>query len=246
MHSSSVLVLVLLGAAWVNAQILSKLTLCSQSDPKFKECLKDAIPKGLALLGAGVPELNIPPIDPMKMDKWEVTAEGPLTFPQTYTNIDIHGHTKGKVKDLDITLTDTDFFLSIDLVCDEVDYQADYVYENAILDGVDYSSKGKTSTMAFNYDSRNNFTGTIIKKDGENYISITKVDVESLGVDDMKFKIDSDDPEVGKKMAKLFNEKWRDMIKETKPKYTKIYAEIYKNEANAFFSKFPVNQIFPK
>ncbi|KAK5638731.1 hypothetical protein RI129_013026 [Pyrocoelia pectoralis] len=247
MNNLRFLVLVLLNAIWLDAQLISKFQLCSRSDPKFKECLKVAIPKAIALLSAGIPDLNIPSIDPMKFAEFEAPKIPPLTFDQKYTNIEVHGHTKGDVvEDIDASLTDTDFFLSMTILCPEVDFRADYVYENAIIDGVDYSSKGTTSTMAFNYLFQANFTGSIIKKDGDDYISITDVDTISKHVDDMKITVDADKSDVGNKLAKLLTDNWENYITKQKKKYTAIYSEVYKQEANAIFSQIPYKQLFPK
>ncbi|KAK5643010.1 hypothetical protein RI129_009177 [Pyrocoelia pectoralis] len=223
------------------AQLITKFQLCPRSDPNLNKCLKSAIQGGLAVLKNGVQEFDIPPLDHLKVPSYTVKAAPPLDFDQVYTDIKLHGHVSSEVKDVDVKITDTDFTLVLNMFTDEVTFECNYDYQNAIFDGIDMSGKGKTVLTVGKYSFTATFTGVISQ-----YLEITKVTVTNVNIESAHFDYKSEDVKSGELLSSHFNEKWETLITKEKQKFIPLYEGAYKNEANAVFSKIPFDQLFPK
>lgn len=81
-----------------NAKIVlflaSFLKICHRSDPNLNECVKRSVESLKPYLKTGIPALQIPPCEPLRVPQIEISqTAGPISVKSTYTNIEIQGGT---------------------------------------------------------------------------------------------------------------------------------------------------------
>ncbi|KAL0881075.1 hypothetical protein ABMA27_002203 [Loxostege sticticalis] len=71
---------------------------CLKSDPEFDECSRDAVQQLFVALGPGLPEIDMPPLDPLKIPKIRILqGEGPVNVNAALDDVTVTGFGKTEV-----------------------------------------------------------------------------------------------------------------------------------------------------
>ncbi|XP_026476665.1 uncharacterized protein LOC113382625, partial [Ctenocephalides felis] len=74
---------------------------CRESDPALLDCLKDSLHHLRPYLAAGIPEIEMPPVEPFRMDKLSLALTGgPQGYRVTLSDMDIYGASNYTVKNI--------------------------------------------------------------------------------------------------------------------------------------------------
>lgn len=70
------------------------LKICHRNDPNLNECVKQSVNSLRPYLKTGIPELQIPPCEPLQVPQIEISqAVGPISIRSIYTDIEVQGGT---------------------------------------------------------------------------------------------------------------------------------------------------------
>ncbi|XP_047530287.1 uncharacterized protein LOC125066298 [Vanessa atalanta] len=71
---------------------------CLKSDPDFEDCSKDAVQQLFNALGPGLPEIDLPPIDPLNIPKIRILqGDGPVNVNAALDNVVVTGFGRTEV-----------------------------------------------------------------------------------------------------------------------------------------------------
>lgn len=101
-------------------------------NPSLNECVKDSIESLRPRLSKGIPELSIPPCEPLDIPKISLTqSAGPITLKSEYTNIKIYGPSKFQLKGIKVDPIKDTFRLK--LWFPELQMKSNYKIQGKIL-----------------------------------------------------------------------------------------------------------------
>lgn len=76
---------------------------CHKNDPNLTECLKNAIESMRANLSHGIPELMIPPCEPLRINQIQIKQNaGAIRMDSEYSNVIIHGLSNFTLRDIHV------------------------------------------------------------------------------------------------------------------------------------------------
>ncbi|KAK5638176.1 hypothetical protein RI129_012471 [Pyrocoelia pectoralis] len=219
---------------------------CSRRDPNFSNCLKLAIEDALLILENGLPEYNIPSIQPIRISSWMVPAKLPLTYDQVFTNSEFFNYPLTVIKNVTAKIDDSNFFLDLTAHNPEIVCESNYKFDNAIINGEDLSSEGKLVFIYRNMEFRFNLTGTIVSNGGGKNIEITGAGIDIKSMERFSIKFNGSDTEKLEKLNKFYHDNAQNLVDTELDVYEKAYAAIFKDIANTIFSKFSFDTLFPE
>lgn len=77
------------------------MNICHRSDPHLEECIKKSVTDLRPLLINGIPELNIPSCEPLRVSEVVIDqGGGPISLKSTYKNIEIFGPSEFVIKQI--------------------------------------------------------------------------------------------------------------------------------------------------
>ncbi|KAH8360142.1 hypothetical protein KR093_011037, partial [Drosophila rubida] len=132
---------------------------CRQDDPKLVDCFIAALEHLRPYLASGIPEIELPPVEPFKMDTLALQlTEGPQGYKITLKNMDAYGASSYEVKSLKLGENGGEPFKAR-LVIPKLKIEAKYTSSgvlliipasgggdfHAVFDGVTADLTGKTS-----------------------------------------------------------------------------------------------------
>ncbi|KAJ8716582.1 hypothetical protein PYW07_003209 [Mythimna separata] len=217
---------------------------CSIRDDECMQGIYRIMLQDIAL--NGVPELNLPRIDPLSLKNREFVALGMVKVTMK------EGEAKG-FKDCYATSYKSDFDnhrIAIDFVCDRFEIEGDYKIEStpallALSGGIDIHGEGKGGVVVENVHLSFNFA-TEFKKldDGEIHVLMkpedSSYDFEVKG----KVTVHADNVLVGKQeissvVVNIFNENWKFLTNTFGKSVVDQAMELFFKESQVFFEKYP-------
>lgn len=77
--------------------------MCNKNDPNLKDCLRNAIESIRANLTEGIPELLIPPCEPLRIPEIRIKQNaGAIRMESQYSNVTISGLSNFTLRDIDV------------------------------------------------------------------------------------------------------------------------------------------------
>lgn len=76
----------------------SFIQICSQSDPKLSACIRKSILALRPHLSDGIPEINVPSLNPLLVPEFSVLQESGINVQATFKNITIYGATNFRLR----------------------------------------------------------------------------------------------------------------------------------------------------
>ncbi|XP_031331979.1 uncharacterized protein LOC116162495 [Photinus pyralis] len=241
-----VLLFVLFASAHSQTDILGQIHICKRSDPKLNDCLKSSIKGALKILASGVPNLKIPSIEPIQIDKWTIHASDALPYEQNYENLNLTGYSNIEIEDVYTNIGDE--YFSIHLMCSapKLLVQGDYTYYLVKQTKEDLSSQG---TMEYKYDQHKFFVkldGDFIERDDVEYAEITQTDFSMVRLHSFEMTFMTEDQQIGDKLGELVNGGSRKLASVNIGEYENMYASAFHRIAKAVFAAYPCNKLWPK
>ncbi|KAJ2950151.1 hypothetical protein O0L34_g11503 [Tuta absoluta] len=87
---------------------------CLKSDPEFDECSRQAVQMLFDALGPGLPEIGLPPLDPLKIPKIRILqGDGPVNVNAALDNVIVTGFGKSEVLESMVDGKTYDFYTKV-------------------------------------------------------------------------------------------------------------------------------------
>ncbi|XP_066255887.1 protein takeout-like [Euwallacea similis] len=217
---------------------------CKLQNSDFETCLSSAIEEAVRMAKNGLPEYNIPPIDPIKLPALSVAAgSGVVEVAQDYEDIIVFGFSNFKINESHVDLEKKS--LEFWTIHPEIIQKAKYRVNGKILMLPVYGN-GDCSLSIVNSYTRHLIKFEETKKGDSIYFTPTSYRVNMIPEHaSYVFKNLFDGNKLlGDNINKAINQEWRALFDEVGAGYQKEYAELFLEFTKNVFEKHPVKDIF--
>ncbi|KAK4877836.1 hypothetical protein RN001_010342 [Aquatica leii] len=223
-------------------------TVCSRNDPNLNECYCQAVQKVLALSTEPTPELFIPAIDPITLDKIEIplAQTNNFKFSQTLYDLKLHNLKEAKLNRCEVNLGTDEFAIVSYSRTPSLRLLGNYHVNGKVLLLV-VNGNGSFTVNFDDVYTVMNMTGTIVQKKGKEYIALKDLKVK-FTPKNVTFKFDNlfnGNKQLDDTMNQLLNENWSTIYEEIGSVYEDIAASFLKNAIHQVFNKIPYDNLFP-
>ena len=238
----SVLVLCLVGLAECGKELPAFLHVCKRDDANLKSCMIASMEDLRPYLINGVPEYNIPSLEPLIMT--DFFADEAAGMKIIVSNVSAWGCTDFFVRGMEVNLDTLQFIVDVDIP--KLRIEAHYHMDGKILMVV-VKGDGNLETNVTDVSARAVLQGKLSEEDG----------VEFMTYDDVKLKVHVGGGSV--RLENLFNgdkvllSMINDVVnrnldvflKELMPVIEKALAGVFKDTGNAIVGSYPYDLLFP-
>ncbi|XP_013185579.1 circadian clock-controlled protein daywake-like [Amyelois transitella] len=214
---------------------------CQLDDKNFTKCVKEQIEASLPHFTKGVPELNVPSIDPVKLDDIIIDGNG-LTL--KFTQAAMHGLSQSQLTDLIVKIgeSDEDFKLAFK---GNLSLTAKYEVDGRILilpiqgkgdaivyaQGVEVEINSKLSHVK---DKRNHTHFKLITPSYNYTVEKTTFDLKNLF---------NGNKQLSDTTHQFANENWRQLMDDLAPPAIKQIVRTCVKTINKFFANVPIERM---
>ncbi|XP_063829428.1 uncharacterized protein LOC135078799 [Ostrinia nubilalis] len=216
---------------------------CKRSDPQIEKCVLDAIEAIKPRLKTGIPEVNVPALDPFTVPTLRLDKTAPnLRLKATVKHAKAFGGTNFVIEKLRLNLNNK-YAAEIKIVLPKLAVIADYDVRGSRLLTLDISGKGKL---------RGNFTGITVvakgigkpvEKDGVEYLQAEKV-VTRVKINHGQVAFDDTErPVAAASAATFFNASPGVVLDILNPLIEETSAAVIKAFVNKILGAIPINEV---
>ncbi|XP_075149769.1 protein takeout-like [Haematobia irritans] len=216
-----------------------------KNDENINECIRSALQEMIKRSKGGVPELNIPPIDPFVQDK--ITMQFENNFIQgrvTGRNIRAVGISKAIVEKVDFKKDgNTITFNTVNRLPKlRVDgqYKSDVVFNNNKL-----SAKGSFNATMSDIEAIIESEGELYERDGRTYVRVTKFNIDPT-IGNMRVSATGllPDKTLNDALVDFANQNWRQAYKSVIPETRVTWEPLILKYINEFFDHLPFDLLY--
>lgn len=221
------------------------LHVCHRDDPKLTECMKQSIETLRPYLARGIPELDIPAIEPIILGDL-IVAESVPGQGISITAKDIKAYGPGNFRLKKLNVVEYGKVYTFELELPHLYVEGRYVVDGRIL-LLPVKGAGK-----FTGNFTQGFGNVRIKGDrkvinGTNHLSLAKLDIK-IKVGDGKIKLENlfgGDRVLGEIINQTINQNFALLSHELIPLIEKALQRIFKRTGNKILERFPEEVLFP-
>ncbi|XP_071455418.1 putative beta-carotene-binding protein [Hetaerina americana] len=225
--------------------IPSYIHVCKRSDPNVDKCIKKSIEDLRPQLIKGIPELNVPPLEPLVLPEVIVSrGSNAANFKATGKNVKVFGAGSFEIQSLSTDLEKHEFNAVITIP--RLFFDADYEVDAKIL-VLPLKGKGPLTANATNVKGDIHMIGSVVDKDGEKYLKFNTIHLK-IDMDNYKVHLDGlfgGDKVLGEATNAALNEGNRDFINALTPVIEATTGDILLKIANQITETFTYDQLFP-
>ncbi|VEN56598.1 unnamed protein product [Callosobruchus maculatus] len=224
------------------------IKLCHRSSPDFQKCLEAGLTSGLYYFRDGDKNLNIPRIDPLEMQPFEVKTDGSqvalrLNFKKPF----IGGMSDSTITHVELDV-DKDCYWKLDVITPALRLFGEYQIDGKLM-MFELNGHGKCNITALDLHHRQTMKCRKFKKDGKEYIKLTDYDIKAKP---SKVVYEFEDlvpnsKEITKAILDTFNGEEESLMiyNEMEASLEKYIGEVHKMTIDAAFSMLPLEEFFP-
>ncbi|KAL4714413.1 hypothetical protein ACJJTC_017708 [Scirpophaga incertulas] len=218
----------------------SYMKMCDIEDKELTACVREQIVASLPHFTKGVPELNVPSTDPVKLDDIKINGNG---LNLTFTEAAMHGLSNSELTDLKVELGTQDEAFSLTLKAN-FSLIAKYDIDGRILI---LPIKGNGDAYVHTQGVAVNIQSKLIhmkNSKGEHLKMITpvyKYDIEKTTFD--LRNLFNGNKELAETTLKFANENWKQLMDELAPPAIKQIVLTVVKAINKFFSNIPITEM---
>lgn len=237
-----------LAAPSVSVQWPSIFEPCDNSGPDFGDCAKQNLQTAVLNFSAGVPELDIPPFDPIfvpvvLLDYKRENAEGKMII----RNTKVYGLKDGEILDFRANLSDpSNLLIEVDFRLPSVFVEGQYKAQGKIV-YFPVGGKGVYNISLSEVTGTWEVQGELVTIAGDQYLQVRHVNILPE-VGDMKIYASNfftGNEELNNAALQIVNTYWHAFYKEMLPFAAKGWDEFLSGVLNKLFLQVPFNTIFP-
>ncbi|XP_004929462.1 circadian clock-controlled protein-like [Bombyx mandarina] len=214
---------------------------CLKSDPEFDDCSRDAVQKLFDALGPGLPEIGMPPLDPLNIPKIRILqGEGPVNVNAALDNVTVTGFGKTEVLMSQVDSKTYDFYTKVRVP--KIRIEGTYDLKGKIL-VIPLVGRGKC------WFEPSNMTIDIVsdiklyEKDGFVFFNVTAAHVK-YSIGGLKLRMNNlfDGIQSLEESTNAYlNENWRPVSESLRPILSKTIEDILLGFTQTLFHNLPAN-----
>ncbi|CAH1399268.1 unnamed protein product [Nezara viridula] len=235
--------LLLLGLINISsAAIPSYIKICKRNDPKIDQCIIDSINFLRPKLVKGIPELDVPPIEPLYFDEFVVSKGN--NFKAIGTNVKVIGASNYKITSLKAD-TNKQIF-QIGLSFPYINVEADYDVNMKLLT-INLKGKGPLQSNNSDVTIQAIAKGHKNQKDKKTYLLFDSLDLK-IKWKNYNIRLENlfgGDKVLGDAVNGALNENKKEIINLIRPKIEKMMGEKMLGVANKITQHFTYDELFP-
>ncbi|XP_055294854.1 protein takeout [Sitodiplosis mosellana] len=190
---------------------------CHKDDPNLNECLRRAIESMRANLSQGIPELMIPPCEPLKIPEIRITQNaGAIRMDSEYSNVIIYGLSNFTLRDIHVDPVTKRAICNLWFPL--LKMTSNYLIQGKIL-LMPLMGNGTASSNFTDIDATLTMTmnGSGAAHSNGGKIGDIKVEFNIGGASVHLDNLFGGDPQLGSMMNKFINDNWREITAEIRP-----------------------------
>ncbi|KAF2900824.1 hypothetical protein ILUMI_05363 [Ignelater luminosus] len=242
-----VLLFVVVALVNVNAEELPpEYQRCKHDDPKFSECMKDAVQTSLLKLENGISSLKVPTIQPLNVPSITIgEGKGAVNVVQKYKNYNLYDLSTGKIGNFNAKITDNEFSMEFDIDYEEVRFEADYSFNGRIL-LLPIIGDGKCTVKLQKLKAKFTLHAETTEKKGKKYLKVKNCTL-ALTPGKVIYNFENlfnGDERLGAEMNKVLNDNWKEVFDDIGDQYAVAIQTILGDYADKIFSRVPYDDLF--
>ncbi|XP_023022117.1 circadian clock-controlled protein daywake [Leptinotarsa decemlineata] len=236
------LVASLIGVAY-SKNLPSFVEVCHRPDAKIKDCLVRNIEKLRPMFLKGIPELQIPSLNPLIIPK--ASLEIGDRFSADFNEIQIFFANEFVIEKLDFNVEN--FKLDLSILFPRLRILSNYNIKGKLL-VLELDGSGSADGNYTNVRAHFKGEGVHYDKGGKDHIKLDKTSIDmEIGKPHLFFdRIFGDNEELNANTNKVINENIETLISELKPVISKIVQEFISGITNNLFEKYTFDELFLK
>ncbi|CAH1399266.1 unnamed protein product [Nezara viridula] len=221
------------------------IEVCKRSDPDLQACIKKSIEDLRPKLIEGMPEMKVPPIEPLIIDE-PISTEGTGLNVVT-KNLKAWGGSNYTLKNLDVDplAPKFNFHLNIPHLKIEGMFEVD---GKVIM--IPVKGNGEITADVYDVDSEVSMKSELVNKDGDQFLSFFGLDLHHLKIGKGKIHIGSmfgrEDKLIGDVISSAINLNFNYFVQELKPTIVSTLTQFAVKSANNIVRDVPLSEIFPE
>lgn len=249
MHCSSGLIFLVFGFLIHSScgTLPSYIKVCKANEPDLAKCIIDSVNALRPYLEKGIPELDVPPLEPLLLDEIKLRS-GPSStkIDANFTNVKVWGPSTYQILELKPDVKNMIFAFKI--LIPELKFKGNYEIDMNIL-FVKYKGSGPMEGSFTNYHADCLMKGHKIKlDDGNDYLKFDKM-ILKLDIGKSVLKMENlfhEDPIIAKATDEVIGDNTELFVNEIKPTLEKSLADKFTDISNKLTLKFTYQELFPE
>lgn len=231
---------------YVTAVLPSYIKVCKKSDPNLSKCIINSIEHLRPKLAKGIPELNIPPMEPLPIGEIALKS-GPeqTNIKANISNLKTYGASMFKILDLKPDAGKPRFLVQalVPTLYFEGDYDIDM---NFLL--IKYKGKGPITGNFTDYKFNLLLNGNKVKRGNKTYVNFTTRLTLQIGKSLLHLGnlFGENAAVLGEATNQVISENVDVFVDEIRPALEKSLAEKLTSITNSISSKFTYDELFPE
>ncbi|KAF5272815.1 hypothetical protein FQA39_LY07842 [Lamprigera yunnana] len=248
MYYEAVLAFAFLSIVVDSAKLPANFPVCKLIPSELPECFARAVEETLSILTNPVPELGLPSINPIVIERLEFNGgSGNIVLNQKLNDVKIYNMQNTKVTKADINIDRNYFNNALYTHLPEMKFEADYEIDGKML-VVPIRGSGKMKLQISDLTTVLRMNGTHEFRKGVEYLKIfsTACSLEPKLVKIQFDNLFNGDKTLGDNVNKMLNDNWKEVFGEFKSAYEDAIAQYMHSISARVFDRVPLNDLFPQ
>ncbi|KAJ1528640.1 hypothetical protein ONE63_007035 [Megalurothrips usitatus] len=225
----------------------SYIKVCKKNDPKIADCIKDSIEGLRPQLKAGIPELEVPAMEPLHLREINVTPVQNSRLPRFKAvghNVDARGVSDFKIHKIEVDLDTNTYRASIEIPY--IRFDGEYEVNVNVL-ALPIKTRGPMTGNTTDAYGEATLQGHIETRDGQRYLKFDKLDVDIALANYHIYlgNLFGNDPVLSESVNQAINANNKEFIKVIKPIIDATASKMLLRVANQITEHFTYDQLFP-
>ncbi|BES97643.1 Haemolymph juvenile hormone Hypothetical protein protein (JHBP) [Nesidiocoris tenuis] len=224
--------------------IPSYIHVCKKNDPQIERCILKSVEALRPKLAQGIPELNVPSIEPLKLENLVLQHGGPMLKFQG-SNFVVAGASKFEIQDFKADVKKLNFRVKIRFP--KILITALYEVRGRFL-SLNLQGNGPIAVTAENVEGNVVINGKKVTKDGKQYFILDSLDLK-MNLKNYEVKLSKgffNDPAVTDAINVVLRENKREIINLIRPRIQQVVKDTLLENANKITSRFTFDELFPE
>ncbi|KAF5273564.1 hypothetical protein FQR65_LT04562 [Abscondita terminalis] len=245
MNNSLVIIVSAIFCGSAIAVLPDYIHVCKENDVDIAQCINNSINHLRLRLAAGIDDLDVPPMEPLKLNEIKLKIGPPsAAIHCNITNLRVWGPSTFVINELKPNLTANTFYFKIFLP--KLHFEGDYdLNMNFFL--INAKGRGPIQGNFTNYSSEVVMKGRKIMQNNEEYLKFDKLHLR-VEIGKTKIRLENlfnEDPLLKQLSDDLVNDNSEIFVNEIKPTLEIGLAEKFTEIANKITLKFTYKELFP-
>lgn len=232
---------------YVNAKMPDYIKVCPHDHENLPECIKSSISELLPKLKVGIPELNIPPLEPLDLGRISfISGSSTANLATNLSDVTVWGVSNFDIVYLSVKNTKKGKTFRFKVEIPQIYAEGHYEVNTKLL-FIDLKGEGKFRTNVSDYHFDCTLKGNVIKEDGVNHLRFDKLDCQ-LNIGEKKIlleKLFADNPILEAATKGIIDDNTEALFNEIRPGLQDAVDEKFTSIANQITTAFSYEELFP-